>query len=207
MQKSFNINNKKHDVWPKKLEVIRLNDSPPMFYTNFKDFQEIKEPLVQRALELEKDSEFTHRMRIGGSKVARIFDWGIPEADLLHARALEFFSKGVGYPNPKINACWASISRKNEYLSPHAHHRSVGSVVYMLQEGDVVEDKKSDGVLAFLDPRIPACCTVDDDCPTQEVAPNMVEGAMVLFPSNLIHYVHPYTGDKPRITIAWDLYV
>lgn len=207
MQKSFNIKNKKFDVWPKNLDVIRLNDYPPMFYTTFKDFEDIKAPLVQRALELEKDPAFTHRMVIGGSKVARVHDWGIPEANLLHARALEFFCKGVDNPNVKINACWASISRKHEYLSPHAHHRSLGSVVYMLQEGDRIEGREFDGNLAFLDPRIPACCTIDEDCPTQEVAPNMVEGAMVLFPSNLIHYVHPYSGDTPRITIAWDLYV
>ena len=169
MQKSFNINNKKHDVWPKKLDVIRLNDEPPIFYTQFKDAGDIKAALVNKIFELEKDPDFMHRMPIGGSKIGRLDEWGIPEANLIHARALEFFSKGVDNPDVKINACWASISRKHEYLSPHAHHRSVGSVVYMLQEGDNIEGREFDGNLAFLDPRIPACCTIDDDCPTQEV--------------------------------------
>jgi len=207
MSKTVDVHGKSYDVWPEDLDVIRLVDHPPIFYTTFKDFADIKEPLVKRALELEKDPDFTHRMEIGGSKVARVHDWGIPEADLLHARALEFFCRGVDNPLVKMNNVWASITRKHEYLSPHAHHRSLGSVVYMLQEGDKIEGREFDGNLAFLDPRIPACCTIDEDCPTQEVAPNMVEGAMVLFPSNLIHYVHSYSGDTPRITIAWDLYL
>jgi predicted 2-oxoglutarate/Fe(II)-dependent dioxygenase YbiX len=32
----------------------------------------------------------------------------------------------------------------------------------------------------------------------------MVEGAMVMFPSEIMHHVHPYTGDEPRISIAWN---
>ena len=51
-----------------------LIDQPMILYTTFKEFDELKGPLVKRALELEKDPEFTHRMPIGGSKVARVLD-------------------------------------------------------------------------------------------------------------------------------------
>ena len=205
MSQSVDIKGKKIDVWPNDLDVIRINDVPPIFYTRFKDLGQYHKPLIKRILELEKDPSFTHRMDIGGSKVARIQDWGIPEAELIHARAVSFFSQGVDNPNPKIGHCWASVSRKNEYLSPHAHTEALGSVVYMLQPGDIDKDNNFlDGRLAFLDPRIPACCKYEPECPTEEFAPDMVEGAMVLFPSHLVHFVHSYLGNTPRITLAWN---
>jgi hypothetical protein len=148
-------------------------------------------------------------MDIGGSKVRNIESWGTPEANLIHARAIEFFSIAVDKKpsEVKLDVCWASISRKYEYLSPHSHTHSIGSVVYSLLPGEKVPDKYLDGLLCFLDPRIPDCCPVEDEAATKEIAPNMEQGAMVIFPSNLIHYVHPYTGDTPRITLAWNFYL
>jgi hypothetical protein len=28
---------------------------------------------------------------------------------------------------------------------------------------------------------------------------------MLVFPSQLVHLVNPYTGDSPRITLAWNI--
>jgi hypothetical protein len=28
---------------------------------------------------------------------------------------------------------------------------------------------------------------------------------MIIFPSQLMHYVNPYTGDTPRITLSWNI--
>lgn len=40
---------------------------------------------------------------------------------------------------------------------------------------------------------------------TKEVTPTMNAGCMLLFPAQLLHYVHPYFGDTPRITMTWNL--
>lgn len=208
MSRSITINDKAIPVWPEDLEVRTLNESPTMLWTEFADHPDYHSALIDRILELEKSGELTHRMKIGGSKVRDLPEWGIPEADLIHARAIEFFARATGkaVAEIKVTNCWASVSRKHEYLSPHSHAHAFGSVVYSLQPGDKDEENFLDGRLAFVDSRIPYCCPIEPEIATEELAPNMVEGAMVLFPAQLLHFVHPYTGDTPRITIAWNLY-
>lgn len=207
MSRSITINEKPIDIWPEDHEVLTLNDHPPMFWSRFNDYQSYHQPLVQRVLELEQTGELTHRMEIGGSKVRDIQHWGIPEADLIHARAIEYLARATSKNTSeiKLTNCWASISRKHEYLSPHSHTDSMASIVYCLQPGDKEDKHFLDGRLAFVDPRIPYCCPAEAGVATEELAPEMIEGAMVMFPAELLHFVHPYTGDTPRITLAWNL--
>ncbi len=210
MPSSYNINGKKVNVWPDKIDVEQINDFPPMFYTHFQDYEQYHPRLIERLLELEKDDNFTHRfkMGIGGSKVRDVHRWGIPEADLLHARALEYFARAVNkkVSEVKVDVCWASITRKYEYLTIHGHYNCLGAVVYMLTPGDDDATNPNSGRFAIVDPRVPACCPVQDQCATHEIAPNMVPGSMLQFPADIGHFVHPYTGDAPRITVAWNLY-
>ncbi|KPK55453.1 MAG: hypothetical protein AMS22_04240 [Thiotrichales bacterium SG8_50] len=192
-------------VWPRELEVLQLTDSPAIFITRFADAPELNEALARRLFELETDQQFTHRMEMGGSKIRDMHRWGIPEADLINARAKAFFSLATGDPNPVVDLAWANISRKHEYLGPHSHNNSVGSVVYCVDPGEPDPNNRGSGRLAFVDPRIPACCKWQDDCMTDELWPDIHAGSMVLFPSQMVHFVHPYTGNRPRITIAWNI--
>ena len=211
MADSITINKTPLSVWPDEIEVFTLNQDPPMFWIRFDDVAEYHDALRARILELEADDSFTHRMEIGGSKVANVHQWGIPEADLIHARAVEFFARAMGKSpsEVKLDSCWASVTRQYEYLTPHAHTNAIASIVYMLDPGEKKQDNYLDGRLAFVDPRIPYCCPhpKQPDIATNELAPDMVEGAMVFFPSSLLHFVHPYTGVKPRISIAWNFYL
>lgn len=208
MSRSITINDKTFPIWPDDMDVQTLNPHPPMFWTGFSDYADYHQPLIDRILELEKKGELTHRMPIGGSKVRNIHEWGIPEADLIHARAIEYLARATSKdPSEiKVDTCWASVTRKHEYLSPHSHTNSFASIVYFLQLGDYQGDNFLDGRLAFVDPRIPHCCPAGEGIATEELPPNMLEGAMVMFPSELLHFVHPYTGDQPRISLAWNLY-
>lgn len=192
-------------VWPQELEVQQFNDTPAMFITRFADAEPINAALTKRLLELEQDDEFCHRMEMGGSKIRDLQRWGIPEATLINARAKAFFSLATGDPNPLVDLAWGNISRKYEYLGPHSHNNSVGSVVYCVDTGDPDPNNRGSGRLSFVDPRIPACCTWQDDCMTEELWPDVHAGSMVLFPSQMVHFVHPYTGERPRITLAWNI--
>jgi len=33
----------------------------------------------------------------------------------------------------------------------------------------------------------------------------MFHGMMIRFPSQLMHYVNPYTGDSPRTALSWNI--
>ncbi len=78
-------------------------------------------------------------------------------------------------------------------------------MVYMLDWGEQVDDPPFSGRLAFADPRLAECCSMEADRVTREVVPEMKDGALCIFPSDLVHFVHPYWGKaRPRITLAWN---
>jgi len=174
------------------------------YLTTFTDIDKYHDKLKERILELEKDQNQTHRLEIGGSKVRYVHEWGTAEANLINARATAFFCQAVGRNDAVITASWASVSRKHEYLAGHSHNDCIASVVYMLNPGNGKNENGLDGRFAIIDPRVPGCCNIEEGCVTMEVAPDMNEGSMIIFPSQLVHHVHPYTGDEPRITLAWN---
>lgn len=194
-------------VWPKSTEVLSLCQDPTILLAYFDDYEKYHDKLIEKILELEKDKNFTHRLEIGGSKVSAMHTWGIPEADLVVARAIDFFCKATGRSDAVITASWGNVSRQNEYLSPHSHDNCILSLVYMLEPGDANPDNKLDGRFALVDPRIPDCCDREPEKVTMEFSPDMRRGALLLFPSQLVHHVHLYTGTSPRITLAWNFHL
>ena len=40
---------------------------------------------------------------------------------------------------------------------------------------------------------------------TAPFLPGMTAGTMIIFPSQLVHAVNPYTGKRPRITLSWNI--
>jgi len=203
-QQTIVVNGTARPVWPDDLEILYLSQEPVMMITWFQDIAEYHDALIKRVLELEQDPQFTHQMKIGGSKVKDIFAWGIPEAELIDQRARAFFAQASD-SEPKVDLSWASVYRHGDYLSPHSHNHTMGSVVYCLEWGDPDPEQPLSGRLVFTDPRIAECCEVDAGCVTREVTPDMKNGAMVLFPGAMVHFVHPYSGTRPRISLAWNI--
>jgi hypothetical protein len=204
-QKTITINGKDISVWPQDLEVAYLSQDPVMMIAWFEDFAEYHDALIKRVLELEQDPSFTHQMKIGGSKVRDVAAWGIPEAELLDQRARAFFAQASNMAEAKVEQSWASVYRNGDYLSPHSHNHTMGAVVYCLEWGDPDPQQTLSGRLVFSDPRIAECCHLEPGAVTQELTPDLRNGAMVLFPGAMVHFVHPYSGTRPRITIAWNI--
>jgi hypothetical protein len=198
------VRGKSLTIWPAELEVLEIMDSPSTYLTQFTDIEKYHDQLKDRILELEEDQNSTHRMRIGGSKVRYVHEWGTAESKLINARATAFFCQAVGRNDAVITSSWASVSRKHEYLAGHSHTECLASVVYMLAPGNAENKNGLDGRFAITDPRAPGCCDHEEGRVTMEVSPEMNEGSMIIFPSELVHHVHPYTGDEPRITLAWN---
>ncbi|MBD3609231.1 MAG: hypothetical protein HUJ30_01650 [Gammaproteobacteria bacterium] len=204
-KQTVEVNGELLTVWPENLHVQNVVDSPSIFITWFDDTQKYHDKLINKALELEQDKSWAHRMPIGGSKIRDLEEWGMQEADLLTARATEFFARATGRSDVLVTQSWANISRYSEYLTAHSHTDCVASMVYMLNWGDHVEEPPYSGQLSFSDPRIEYCCPDEPDRMTRELVPKMRDGALCIFPSELIHYVHPYWGkEQPRITVAWN---
>jgi hypothetical protein len=50
-----------------------------------------------------------------------------------------------------------------------------------------------------------SCCPDEPGRVTSALLPDMAPGMMILFPSQLMHYVNPYSGETPRITLSWNI--
>lgn len=101
---------------------------------------------------------------------------------------------------------WATVMNKGDYTTPHDHAESHLSGVYYLDAGDADMTKHADsGLLAFLDPRgsLPPIPGLELFPSTFTVKPST--GVMVLFPGFLTHYVQAYCGNKPRVSVAFNV--
>ncbi len=100
---------------------------------------------------------------------------------------------------------WATICRAGAYHAPHSHPDSAWSGVYYVDPGADSRDQPLSGVLEFLDPRAGAeAVTAPGDPYGAPFRVRPQAGLLVLFPSWLYHWVHPYTGQTPRIAISFN---
>lgn len=99
---------------------------------------------------------------------------------------------------------WANVARQGNYAKPHVHPNSNISGVYYVDVGDA-EDPHS-GVIEFLDPRQrPGMFETEGTVPFDAYRISPTTGALLLFPSWLYHYVHPYRGTRPRLSVAFNV--
>jgi hypothetical protein len=210
-QHYFQIGIRKLHTWPERQALYPL-DEPSVRVTKFADAEHYHPVLKRRALELRDDPELSHTIFEGskggcGTKVRWIDRWGRIEADLVHARALSLFKQVYGLTGAVVDDSWASVYDKGDYCLPHSHHRSIASVLYMLDPGDQDPAELTGGKFCFADPRIAVCCQVEAGRMTQLLTPTLEEGSMMIFPSEWVHLVTPYTGSRPRITLSWNMHV
>lgn len=100
---------------------------------------------------------------------------------------------------------WATVCRAGAYHGPHSHPDSAWSGVYYVDAGSDTSGPPFSGVLEFLDPRSGVDAVTAPGDPYGEpfrVRPQA--GLMVIFPSWLYHWVHPYLGQTPRIAISFN---
>jgi uncharacterized protein (TIGR02466 family) len=102
-------------------------------------------------------------------------------------------------------SAWATICRAGAYHAPHSHPDSAWSGVYYVDAGTNPTDRSLGGVLEFLDPRAGVeAVTAPGDPYGEPVRIRPEAGLVVIFPSWLYHWVHPYVGHTPRIAISFN---
>ncbi|MDH5512988.1 MAG: 2OG-Fe(II) oxygenase family protein [Gammaproteobacteria bacterium] len=193
-------------VWPGDREAEVCGD-PTIHKITFTDIQEYHPRLIAKILELEENHRLRKRNFRGdcGTKLHHLEKWASTEAELLTARAKALFRKVLACDQSVVDLSWANVYRHGDYCLPHSHLRSTASVVYCLDPGDEDPEDAQSGRLCFVDPRLRDCCKHQDGCMTAPFFPVMASGTMLIFPSQLVHTVNPYTGKRPRITLSWNI--
>lgn len=95
---------------------------------------------------------------------------------------------------------WAMILDAGDYVVPHEHADAHWSTVFYLDGGDADGDA---GAITFVDPRRIASRLPGDPGPSFTVRPRT--GLLLVFPGWVEHFVHPYRGTRPRISVAVNL--
>ena len=194
------------EIWPKDQAVASIDRSIKL--AKFQDVEVYHPALVERILDeearLRRDAPTDSRCH-GGQKVRGLLDWGMPEFELLNERAKSLFRRTLGCEEAVVDACWANVYRQWESIGPHSHRRATASFAYCLEEGDADPYCRFSGRFAFVDPRLEICCWVEKGHMTNPFYPDLSTGSMLIFPGKAVHCVSAYAGQKPRITLSWNI--
>jgi uncharacterized protein (TIGR02466 family) len=121
---------------------------------------------------------------------------------------LEVTRKGNAKFNPeefnlKLFA-WMNANPAGGYNAPHTHPGAHWSGVYYVAQPDVEEG--SSGMIEFLDPRfdLQHWKILDSSAFRPKLVFRPAVGELIVFPSYLMHWVHPNQSDEERVTIAFN---
>jgi len=193
-------------VWPAG-QQFGLLAAPNMALTDFADCDRYHPQLIATILELERDPRYRDWIFKGGCgvKVRHPGQWGRAEAELVERRALAFATLALGTSRLFVDEAWANVYRKGDYCAPHSHLRATASLIYLVDPGDPAPEDPLSGRLCFGDPRIPFCCDFEPGRMTRMLMPDLRPGSLLIFPAEIIHSVNPYVGERPRITMSWNI--
>jgi hypothetical protein len=200
--------------------AIRVEGLSPTIWQAEESMQPIGDPTIQAAVypghaairdemlsaihsAAEQQSANTHGL--GGKKVRGNGVWQSPALRLLTLRALLMFCKQYRTGAAHVTDRWANVMEPTDYSAAHSHYESAGSVIYLVDPGETNPQHPLSGLFEIMDPRIAFCCSQAPERPTRGLIPQMMAGLMLLFPSELLHSVHPYYGTRPRVTLAWNI--
>jgi uncharacterized protein (TIGR02466 family) len=171
--------------------------------------------LADLALRLRAEARGTTKSNAGGWHSAdNIFEREEPVVAQLaqHVQAalqhVSVVAKQITTGRVKFEASlfgWINVNGPGDYNTPHCHPGSTWSGVYYIRTGSEVPDRPNSGRIQFTDPR--TRCEVG---PTNGLAHsstiwiNPVDSMLLIFPSYLDHFVHPYFGTGERITLAFN---
>lgn len=201
------LGSKRIEVWPEGQKFKAPDEHGTVLRTAFDDIESYHPRLTAQILELAWDPQYANQYArsLGGTKLYHLDQWESPEARLLTARAIAFFKHAIGTGEAVVDLSWANVYCNGDYCVPHSHVRSTASVVYWLEDGDPDPGDPDSGRFAIVDPRYVRCCQIEENRMTNPLMPVISAGSMLIFPSELVHCVNPYSGRKPRISISWNI--
>jgi len=195
------------EPFPERQRVFAPDQSKNYLATRFADHGRYAPGLVACLLDLAARPPFSQQYgrHLGGTKLYDPASWSDPAGAFLDARALAFYRRATGREGGSIQQGWANVYRSGDYIVPHSHTEADMSVVYMLDPGDEDPAEPTSGRFCFADPRWELCCQVEPGRLSNTIAPPLQPGSTLIFPSEAVHFVHPYLGRRPRITLSWNI--
>ncbi len=192
-------------VWPEEVRLKQAGD-PTIVTAFFNDAPSWHPRMIRQLLDLARDPNFGRRYQgCRGIKIDGIDRLESPELRLATARAEALFRRVLGAANAVVDAAWANIYHRGDYCMPHSHMRATASLVYCVDPGESDPHDPVSGRLFIADPRIAACCRPSPGYMTTPLIPAMRAGTLIIFPAQIVHAVNPYAGERPRITLAWNI--
>jgi len=189
----------------------------PVSMYDLPGMEEVNRDLTARLVAESASLASVHRSNVGGCHSQNLA--GRPEAcfrTLLQRivaqvrETVENLAKerAVGLPSMRIGVhAWAMVMGNGHYTIPHDHSEVHWGTVYYADAGDADEAAHpASGLLALVDPRgggrpMPGLESLLGT--TFTVLPRT--GRLVVFPGWLLHYVHTYRGQRPRVSISCNL--
>lgn len=206
----------REDISAKFRRRTTMTFATPLVTFPWPDSEDLNRELKAVILDAEKKSRGIVKSNMGGwHSELGIFSWKEPCIETLRDRvynaASEFTRNSIIRPKAKFTVNyrldgWANIVRSGDYHSPHNHPNNLWSGVYYVSIGEADADLSRNGHLELLDPRMgPNMVGIPDSLFEVRYSIPPKEGLMVLFPSWLVHHVHPFIGTGERISVAFNI--
>lgn len=188
----------------------------PVLSYQWPDSDALNNELRAVILDAEKRKPGLTKSNVGGwHSDLGIFKWDAHCIAVLHDRirvaCVEMTRNIVTRPNARFTATyyvdgWANIVRSGDYHLVHNHPNNLWSGVYYVSVGEPEPNRPNNGQLELLDPRqAPNMVVIPDSLFEVRYTVQASPGLMVMFPSWLRHYVHPFFGNGERISVAFNV--
>lgn len=100
---------------------------------------------------------------------------------------------------------WINVNPTGAYNTPHDHPGNFWSGTYYVTVPNAGEGLESSGVIEFLDSSTGLSASMvraPFTAPKASIRPKA--GMLLIFPANLLHWVHPNAAKEDRVTIAFN---
>jgi uncharacterized protein (TIGR02466 family) len=99
---------------------------------------------------------------------------------------------------------WINVNPRGAYNAPHDHLGGFWSGVYYVRVPEIQEGQG--GAIEFLSPHkpVPGNGIINAPITSDKVLIRPEVGTVLLFPSTILHWVHPNEADEERVTIAFN---
>lgn len=201
----------------RELESARFGRlfATPLLEHMWSDAKELNAQLRHSILEQARLHPGTEQTNVGGwhSETGRLEFCG-PAGERLVAHMRDMTEEATrrlyaSYAHPPeplswILSAWANVNRRGDSNNMHTHPGATWSGVYYVDDGE--SDPDAEGTAIHLSDPCPARTNIFfPELSGVNVMFRPQPGLMILFPSYVPHAVPPHRGDRPRISIAFNV--
>lgn len=192
---------------------LSLSFATPIARMRVREAREINPGLRKAILDKEAASPSVTRSNVGGwHSTDDLLDWPGPDFETLRATIREavvsmtMLTLGSKSFEGRVKlSAWANVMRHGGYHQPHTHPQNHWSGVYYVDAGRPDPDWPTSGKIEIQDPRGRVEMFNLPGAHYGLSAEFQAEaGALVVWPSWLLHWVNPFYGDGERISIAFN---